>query len=517
VGLLLRQTAVFLIALVAALTASIAHAEPADIAAAARGVVRVVLVADESGEPSLVGHGSGFAVAPDVILTNAHVVQPAQQDDNIRIGIVPPQGSGGWFGRVIAFAPKSDLALVKLTEQGSLPTLTLFTGAVNDGADIVAVGYPGNVDVAQGLNVGDIVSPTSPVKTRGTVSGGRSSKSFETILHTAPIGSGNSGGPLLDPCGRVIGANSFGTLSNEGDSEFYFAISGREILRFLREAGITPRITGIACRSLADLERAEAERLAGERVHSEEEARTLAAQKRAAAEKAERTALFEVLSQRETGMAIALLALLLAFTAAAGAYLLSEKSRWRDAKVAGVAAGLLVIGAAVAWLLRPGFADVDRRAKEWAAGGTAAPKAASGKGDAGKGDDGNLICTIDLARSRITVSDTSDVALTWNDRGCANGNQQFGRDATGWSRITVSDGDDNASVTSFDPTTGSYRAEHYFLNLDTLSNLREAQRKTPPPASCGGADAARRLGEAQASLRALLPETPNERLVYNCR
>ena len=241
-----------------------------------------MLIGNEGGEPTLVGHGSGFAVAPDVIMTNAHVVEPARDGGGIRIGIVPSQGKGGWFGRVIAVAPTADLALIRLTERGSLPPATLFTGAVADGSDVVAVGYPGNVDLAQGLNVGDIVSPTSPVKTRGTVSAGRSSKNFETILHTAPVGGGNSGGPLLDTCGRVIGVNSFGTIADQGDSEFYFAVSTHEMLRFLRASNITPQITGIGCRSLADLQRDEAERQAGQKVRSEEQARALEAQQRAA-------------------------------------------------------------------------------------------------------------------------------------------------------------------------------------------------------------------------------------------
>jgi hypothetical protein len=508
----LRRIFALLIALCAALAATPGLADPADIAATSRSVVRVVLIGQEDGGPSLVGHGSGFAVASDVILTNAHVVEASREDDTIRIGIVPPQGKGGWFGRVIAFAPKADLALIKLTERGSLPPVTLFTGPVGDGSDVVAVGYPGNVDMAQGLGAGDIVSPTTPVKTRGSVSSGRSSKSFETILHTAPIGAGNSGGPLLDPCGRVIGANSFGTLSSEGDSEFYFAVSGGEILRFLRASGITPHITGVACRSLAELDRAEAERAAGEKVHSEEEARAIAARKHDAAEQAERAALFQVLAERDNRMALAVLALVLALGAGGGAYIFSDRERWREAKIAGGAGGILILAAVAAWLLRPGLDQVDRRAKEWANGGAASPRpAAPGK------DDGKLVCMLDAARSRVTVSDTSDIALAWSDGGCANGSEQFGIDARGWSRLSLSDSDESASVTSFDPATGAYRTERYFLDLDTLTKLHDEQKKQPAATCGGGEDAARKLGEAQAALESLLPQAPNERLVYNCK
>jgi hypothetical protein len=508
----LRHLVAFLLVVWASLAT--AHAEPADISAAARSVVRVVLVAEDNGEPTLVGHGSGFAVAPNVILTNAHVVEPARTEQDIRIGIVPSQGKGGWFGRIIAFAPMSDLALVRLTEEGSLPPATLFTGAVGDGADVFAVGYPGNVDLAQGLNVGDIVTPTSPVKTRGNVSAGRSSKSFETILHTAPIGAGNSGGPLLDPCGRVIGANSFGTLSSEGDSEFYFAVSVREILRFLRASDITPHTTGMACRSMADLDRAEAARLAGERFQSEEQAHARAAKQRAALEKAQQTALFEVIGERDAGMALAGLALVLALAAGGAAYVLNEKDRRRDARIAGGVAGALVLGAIAAWLLRPGFGDVDSRAKEWAESGETKPGGAT----AGKsGEHGALVCTLDLARSRLTVSGATDLRLDWKAGGCANGDQQFGLDAKGWSKVTLSDADGSATVSRFDPASGSYDADRYLVDAATMASLRAAA-KDQPAARCGGdEDAARKLGQAQAALVALLPETPNERLVYQCR
>jgi len=209
-----------LIALIALLIAALlpqgALADPADIAAASRSVVRVVLISRDGNGVQLIGHGSGLAVAPDLVLTNAHVVAPLAEDPGMKAGIVPSQGKTGYFAKVVAYSPRNDLALLRLADKGVLAPATLFTGAVTDGADVYAVGYPGNVDQAQGLDPADLMSPTAPVKTRGAVSAGRSTRSFDTILHTAPIGSGNSGGPLLDSCGRVIGANSFGTVSDTG-------------------------------------------------------------------------------------------------------------------------------------------------------------------------------------------------------------------------------------------------------------------------------------------------------------
>ena len=507
-----HRIALFLTGLLICWTGSV-HAEPADISAAARSVVRVVLISEYGGEPALVGHGSGFAIAPDLILTNAHVVEPARQTREIRIGVVPPQGESGWFARVVAFSRNKDLALLQLTEPGLLPAASFYTGTVKDGADVFAVGYPGNVDLAQGLNVGDIVSPTSPVKTRGNVSSGRSSRQFETILHNAAIGGGNSGGPLLDACGRVVGANTFGTISDGTDSEFYFAVSTREILRFLHTAKVTPHTTGIACRSMADLERKEAERTADAKALSREEALAAEEAKRSAEDEARHRALFAIISERENGIALAGLALILALAAGGAAFSFRENERNRDTKIAAGLAGLLAVSAIAAWALRPSFADVDVRAEAFAGkGGTAEQPGKKGGPLSGK-----LVCTIDLKRSRVTVSDISDLRLDWREDGCADRKNQFARGTKDWSRVSLKNEDDSVTVAAFDPASGQYRADRYFPDLNAMTKLRAEKENLKAPACGASEETARKFAKDQASFTDLLPNMPNERLVYNCR
>ena len=77
------------LALLALLLPAAAQAEPADINAAARGVVRVVIVKIDGAEIIPVSHGTGFAVGPETIVTNAHVVAEARASDELAIGIVP--------------------------------------------------------------------------------------------------------------------------------------------------------------------------------------------------------------------------------------------------------------------------------------------------------------------------------------------------------------------------------------------------------------------------------------------
>ncbi|MEJ8631560.1 hypothetical protein P0F65_20870 [Sphingomonas sp. I4] len=104
-----------------------------DIAATARGVVRVVTIAMVDDEVAGFGHGSGFAVAPNRIVTNAHVVELAERyPDNVVIGVVPSEGSKSYQGRVIAYdlAPRPG---ADRGERGEAAPAALFTGPVTEG------------------------------------------------------------------------------------------------------------------------------------------------------------------------------------------------------------------------------------------------------------------------------------------------------------------------------------------------------------------------------------------------
>lgn len=512
---LLALFALPVLALTLILTPQRLAADPVDIAAASRSVVRVVLISRSGNGVELIGHGSGFAVAPDLVVTNAHVIVPMAEDPDMRVGVVPSQGKSGFFAKVVAYSPRNDLALLRLSEAGKLTPATLFTGAVTDGEDVFAVGYPGNVDQAQGLDPGDLMSPTTPVKTRGAVSAGRSSKGFETLLHTAPIGSGNSGGPLLDSCGRVIGANSFGTMSDSAaDSEFYFAVSMREISRFLIGAGVTPRSTGEPCRSIAELDAAERERLAGARAQSDERERAALASRQAALQAATRRAELEIITGRENHLALAGLALVLAVLAGATALWLRPQRRRREHKAALVVAALGVIAAPVAWFTRPSIAEIDSRAQALA---TEAAEPVASEAATDPATSQTLVCVFNPQRSRVTVSATDDVPLTFASDGCVNGKTQYAPGPDGWSRVLAPNSDDTVTVSSFDPATRTYRQERYLLDFDAIGRLRAERAKNPAPACGAGPAEARRLADSQAALRALLPPTPNERIVYDCR
>ena len=119
-------------------------------------------------------------------------------------------------------------------------------------------------------------------------------------------------------------------------------------------------------------------------------------------------------------------------------------------------------------------------------------------------------------RSRVTVSATTDEPLTFTPDGCVNGRTQYGLGSDGWSRLLASDKDDAVALSAYDPATRTLRQDRYLLDLDTLNRIRTERTRDPAPACGAGEAEARRLGDSQAAMRAMLPATPNERLVYDC-
>ena len=151
-----------LAALLTLLAPAMAHADPADIDAAARGVVRVVIIGEEDGELFPISHGTGFAVAPDKVVTNAHVVRDALRDEVMKIGIVPTGGGEAVYGQLIAVSTRNDLALIRITGDLRLPPLAIAGGLPPDSGEVTSVGYPMNVDRAQGLDISDIFRSQPP-------------------------------------------------------------------------------------------------------------------------------------------------------------------------------------------------------------------------------------------------------------------------------------------------------------------------------------------------------------------
>jgi serine protease Do len=498
-----------LIAACAALVAVPLAADPADIQAASRSVVRVVLVAEEDGETFYVGHGSGFAVAPDKIITNAHLVAPLREDASIRIGIIPSEGTTTYGGRLVAISARNDLAMIQL-ERGRLPSLALLQTPLDDGASVMAIGYPAAVERAQGLDARETVAPMAPVKTPGVISGGRTTRDFDTILHTAALAKGNSGGPLVDPCGRVVGVNSFGSLSDGNDAEYGFAVSNRELLGFLRSAKVDYQLADSPCRSVAELSAEERARSAEAAEAAREKALSEKAERRDLEERALRDAEHAVISARENHIAFAALMLVLAGLAGGATWVLHDRGDMERRKIAAGATGALALTAVLIFVLRPGFNQAEDIA-------LAMVKKELGDKDEGAGSrDGTYMCRIVPERSKITSSSPDPVEIGWTGTGCVNDRTQYGQDIDGWTRVFVRNEDQLVAINQFNPDTREFRTENFQLGLDAMNNARKIRARYKDKSCTAEPDRMAELEDMQKALRQALPAQPNEVLTYSC-
>ena len=195
--------------------------------------VAQILMKDGSGQ--ITSAGSGFLIdASGRVVTNAHVVMGTQNTEAVIIfGDIKHTVS-----EVYAFDPKQDLAILRLdldvTGDG-YPLLELTRERPTVGARVFAIGSPFGI------------SGISNTLSAGIVSGIRVDffgKDTETIQTTAPISPGNSGGPLIDEFGRVIGVMTFGIVRNQGgktvSQNLNFAVSTKQVLELLNEKE-TPR------------------------------------------------------------------------------------------------------------------------------------------------------------------------------------------------------------------------------------------------------------------------------------
>jgi hypothetical protein len=477
-----------------------ASAQSDDVSAASRSVVRVAVAQIEDGQIVDFGHGSGFAIGPRLVVTNAHVVQLAVSDpDRVRIGIIPAEGSPPGPARIIAVDPARDLALLELS-QGSLPALTLFTGRVNAGAAVAALGYPGNVDRATAQSFEDLLQPRPPSRSMGNFSDMRSSPVGPTMVHTADIARGHSGGPLVDACGRVVGVNVALTNNEQGDSSFGFAIPAASVTAFIREAGVNIPANASPCVSLEDRERSESARSEQERRAREGEA---AAKAREAEEQRARVQA-AITDERETRLYIALLLLVLSFGAMGATGVLVVKNLNKPAIAAGVIAFVLLVASAIVFLTRPSLGDEQPDLPSSTAGGELTRFA------------GRNSCRLQPDRSRVTVSNAPQVELSWAATGCVNEATQYARDGDVWRRVLVPNGEQTVTVSEFNPANGDYVVSRYLLSARAMTEARRLRSRVEQKACTADEDAKLRMADQQRDLLQALPQRPNERLVYQC-
>jgi serine protease Do len=167
----------------------------------------------QSRRPSY-GVGSGFIVDPKgYILTNHHVVQGASR---ITVGL---QSGEELRGRVIGVDEETDVAVVKVETTRDLPTVKLGDSShVEVGDWVLAIGSPFGLDQTVTAGIISTLQRQTPYFTN-----------FQQFLQTdAAINRGNSGGPLVNMRGEVIGINSQIATSTGDYNGIGFALPSNE-------------------------------------------------------------------------------------------------------------------------------------------------------------------------------------------------------------------------------------------------------------------------------------------------
>ena len=238
---------------------------PTVISQAKEGVVKLLAVGfDSYGNVANAVVGSGFAVgqrgsAPEYFVTNWHVasayipdINYAFDSNHVRIWIMLDNFTLSDVTGLPSEATSVECSVVRIAESGypdyailraarpvteCRPLAIRSSESVKQGETVVALGCPAVLD-EQSLSVGskDITSTTGTVARHMTMT---NAGNTNAIVHNANISGGNSGGPLIDENGNVIGLNTYSIVDS-----YSCAIYSDYVMQALNELGISYMTAG---------------------------------------------------------------------------------------------------------------------------------------------------------------------------------------------------------------------------------------------------------------------------------
>jgi S1-C subfamily serine protease len=175
--------------------------------------------------------GSGFVVAPNRVMSNAHVVAGSES--------VTVEADGKTYdATVVSYDPSADISILDVPDLPSTP-LQFDMQEAQTGTDAVVMGYPGGGEfTATPGRIREIIQLNGPdIYHTTTVT-----REVYTIRGT--VRQGNSGGPLIDRDGKVLGV-VFGAAVDDADTGF--VLTSNEVAKQMARVGNTQRVSTDTC------------------------------------------------------------------------------------------------------------------------------------------------------------------------------------------------------------------------------------------------------------------------------
>jgi S1-C subfamily serine protease len=151
--------------------------------------------------------GTGMILTPDgEVLTNNHVV-----DGSTTIHVTIAGRSGTFTAHVVGVAPAADIALIQIDGVSGLPTVTIgASSTVKVGDPVVAIGNALGLGGAPSVSTGTVIALNQTIT--ASEGGGESEQLTGMIQSDAPISPGDSGGPIVNSAGQVVGMITAGDV-----------------------------------------------------------------------------------------------------------------------------------------------------------------------------------------------------------------------------------------------------------------------------------------------------------------
>lgn len=523
-----------------------------------RSTVRVfVLLADDSGQLVGLSTGSGFVVAPGKVVTNHHVIAADGTTATRRKVIVVPHrdvSSEPVESTVVRDWAEGDLALLDAPGLGAQP-IAIASAAPGKDEPVHAVGYPGVTDKLLGRTPEQLLVPAEPSVTSGSISlfsdRGLGGAPVEVIFHTAAINHGNSGGPLVDACGRVIGVNTWGaaaTISEQGGIDVpngqFIASRASNLLKFLNGAYVTPTVVDQACvppldpRVEAILKKQQAELDQANKARTDDAA-AAAAKAKADAAGSSRTMLiaaaaalalfaigglvFVFLRRRPTAPSPqhphpvhtpqtpdAHDAPIAATAPPVSQHAAAKPKGGPSLLVLGLIGLVLVLAAALAFIaLKPAGNPATPATPP--AGAAAAVTPASNK----------LVCKMDKANSDNPVAGSDSMDFTFDPAlACANSRTPYEKTADGFVRVTLGEKDQTVARLEVSSDLKTFRRSDYSLSPESFAQFKSLRDGLGtiacPTAAAGLNDVNSQLAKVRRLSSDYVTNLPTRSMIWTC-